>query len=60
MELKQFYSKIVPFRHMKFNDAEYAEEKSDRKKNKYWFMNMQYRSSEQIEQMKCVKVIWDQ
>ena len=40
MELKQFYSKIVPFRHMKFNDAEYAEEKSDRKKNKYWFMNM--------------------
>ena len=75
MNLKQFFTKIVPYMHSKHNNyleetdsslASDSGESEERDKQaggkpqaKYWFMNLAYRWTEQVEQLECAKVIYD-
>ena len=71
INLKQVFTKIVPYMHSKHNnslveaDAETQENKKRSKKDgrkpkaKYWFMNLAYRGAKHIEQLECAKVIYD-
>lgn len=65
MSLKQLYTKIVPYTHKKYRDEIVREEtklnneKEGTKAMKYWFMNLAYRWTKNIEEMECVKIIYD-
>ena len=61
MSLKQLYTKIVPYTHMKDNNKMLeTDDEKEKIKVKYWFMNLAYRCHrKQMEHFECVKIIYD-
>ena len=62
MSLKQMFTKIVPYTNGKYRKEIVGEETMLKKGKiavKYWFMNLGYRWTNNIEEMECVKMIYD-
>ena len=62
MSLKQMFTKIVPYTNRKYRKEIVGEETMLQKGKiavKYWFMNLAYRWTNNIEDMECMKMIYD-
>ena len=75
MDLKQNFTRIVPYMHSKYNSALVETDSADASDNgenknrknkdgskpkaKYWFMNLAYRWRKDIEKLECAKFIYD-
>ena len=62
MSLKQLFTKIVPYTNEKYRNEIVGEETTLKKGTiavRYWFMNLAYRWTNNINEMECVKMIYD-
>ena len=62
MSLKQLFTKIVPYTNEKYRKEIVGEETKLLKGKiavRYWFMNLAYRWTNNINEMECVKMIYD-